>query len=338
MTRPKIVLWRPMYDSSGQELLADAGAAVTVVDSPDATDVIAALPGALALWVRTPERVTREVLQSGDALVVVSTSGFGTDNIDLQAATERGILVVNHPGFGRVPVAEHTVMMLLAAAKRLTWGDAATRDASAWTQRSDLGIFELEGKTVGIVGLGFIGSEVARKLRQAFRCRVICYDPYADPRIAPLADVEMAQDLPTLLGQSGLLCLCAELTDETRDLIGAEELAMLPRGAIVVNTARGRILDLDALVDALDTGQLRAAGLDVAYPEPLPPGHPILSRPDVILSPHTAGMSEETAARLAQSAADQILAALGGAMPAYPVNPEAWAGAASRRPVPRSAE
>lgn len=334
MPSPKIVLWRPMYDTRGHKLLEEGGASVTVVDDPDPKAVMAALPGAKALWVRTPERVTETVLEAASELVVVSTSGFGYDNVDIPAATKRGILVVNHCGFGRVSVSEHSLMMLLAVAKQLRWADAATRDGSGWESRSGIPIFELEGRTVGLLGLGYIGAELARKLTLAFRCRVLAYDPYVDPRIPPLVEVEMQPSLEALLKQSEFFCICAELTDATREMIGAKELAMLPKGAMVVNTARGRILRIDALLDALDSGHIAAAGLDVVYPEPLPPGHRLFQNPKVILTPHTAGMTVETAARVAQSAAEQILAAVSGEMPRFPLNAEAWQRPNARRPRP----
>ena len=197
-----------------------------------------------------PERVTAEILKSGTELVVVSTSGFGTDNIDIPAATERGILVVNHQGFGRVPVSEHTIMMMLAAAKQLVWGDRGVRDGSAWSNRSGLQISELEGKTVGIIGLGYIGSEIARKLKYGFNCRVLAYDPHVNPRIARLVDAQLVKDLHTMLPECQFLVLVPELTPEARGMIGAKELAALPKGAIVVNTGRGQVLDFDALNDA----------------------------------------------------------------------------------------
>lgn len=335
MTKPKVVLWRPMYDQIGHKLLADGGADVVVVDSPDAGQVKQALHGARALYVRTPERVTADVLEAGRDLVVVSTSGFGTDNIDLKAATAQGILVVNHPGFGRVPVAEHAIMLILAAAKQLVWGDKGARDGTAWAERTGQEFFELDGKTVGIVGLGFIGSELARKLRYGFRCRVLGYDPYVNPRLALVTDVEMQSSLPDMLKQCQVLVLVPELTDETRNMIGAKELGLLPKGAVVVNTGRGQVLDLAALAQALDSGHLFAAGLDVVYPEPLAAGHALLKHKKVVFSPHTAGMTRETTFRLAHSAADQIMTALKGDLPRYPVNPAAWQGAASRRPKGR---
>jgi D-3-phosphoglycerate dehydrogenase len=161
---------------------------------------------------------------------------------------------------------------------------------------------------------------------------VLAYDPYVNPRLANAAGVELRADLHAMLRECSVLCLCAELTDETRNMIGAKELAALPEGAIVVNAARGQLLDLDALAAALDSGHVAAAGLDVVYPEPLPPGHPLLGHPRAVLTPHTAGITAETTARLARSAADQILKALAGEMPKFPVNPEAWEGPKSRRP------
>jgi phosphoglycerate dehydrogenase-like enzyme len=332
MQRPKVLLWRPMYYPGGHKMLEERGMDVVVVDSSDPGEIKQALHGARALWVRTPERVTAEILDAGQDLALVSTSGFGTDNIAIDAATERGILVVNHRGFGRVPVSEHAILMVLAAAKRLVWGDQATRNGSAWATRSGLELFELEGKTVGIVGVGFIGSEIARKLKLGFHCRVVGYDPYVDARLARLADIEMMPRLRDLLKVSEILVLVPELTDETRNLIGADELSALPQGAIVVNVGRGQVLDLTALADALDRRHIRAAGLDVVFPEPLPAGHPLLGNPDVTFSPHIAGGTIEATIGLAKSAVDQIATALGGGFPASPVNRAAWEGPRSRRP------
>jgi len=322
-----------LHDPVGVRMLQEGGAAIEVVDSPDAAAIKAALGHARALYVRTPGQVTAAVLDAGPELVVVSTSGFGTDNIDIEAATARGILVVNHRGFGRVPVAEHTILLILAAVKGLVRADAAARDGSGWRGPVDAPAFELDGKCVGIVGLGHVGAELARKLRLGFRCRVLAYDPYVDPRLPLVTDVEMCAELDDLLAQAQVLCLVPALTEETRGLIGTRELARLPAGAVVVNTGRGRVLDLDALAAALDSGHLAAAGIDVFYPEPPPLDHPLFRHPRATLTPHIAGLSKETAQRSARSVAEQILAALGGEMPRFPVNPGAWQRPASRRPA-----
>ncbi len=332
MAKERVVLWRKMYHPEGHQMLAQAGLDVVIVDSPNADEIKQVLYGARALWVRTPERVTAEILDAGNDLVVVSTSGFGTDNIDIPAATERGILVVNHQGFGRVPVSEHTIMMMLASAKQLVWGDRGVRDGSAWSSRSGLQISELEGKTVGIVGLGYIGSEIARKLKFGFNCRVLAYDPYVNPRIVRLVDAQLVKDLYAMLPECQYLVLVPELTAEARGMIGAKELAALPKGAIVVNTGRGQVLDFDALNAALEDGHLFAAAIDAYFPEPLPAEHPLLQNPKVTLSPHIAGTTIEASLQLARSAADQILTALSGALPAFPINRAAWDGTKSRRP------
>jgi phosphoglycerate dehydrogenase-like enzyme len=223
-------------------------------------------------------------------------------------------------------------MMMLASAKQLVWGDRGVRDGSAWSSRSGLQISELEGKTVGIVGLGYIGSEIARKLKYGFNCRVLAYDPYVNPRVVRLVDARIVKDLHAMLPECQFLVLVPELTPETRGLIGAKELAALPKGAIVVNTGRGQVLDFDALNDALENGQLFAAAIDAYFPEPLPAEHPLLRNPKATLSPHIAGTTVEASLQLARSAADQILTALSGTLPAFPLNKVAWDGPKSRRP------
>ena len=165
-----------LYGDLVGAMVAEAGADVVIVDSTDVGEVKQALHGARALWVRTPERVTADVLDAGKALIAVSSSAFGTDNIDIPAATAHGIVAFNHRGFGRVPVSEHAVMLVLAAMKQLLWGDRAVRDGSAWGMRSNLSLGELDCSTVGIIGMGFVGSETARRLKYGFRCRVLGYD------------------------------------------------------------------------------------------------------------------------------------------------------------------
>lgn len=332
MAGPKVVLWRPMYNQIGHGLLTGGGARVVVVDSPDPDAVIAELGDARALWVRTPERVTPRMIDAAPELVCISTSGFGTDNIPIDAATQKGILCFNHLGFGRTPVAEHSLMFMLAVLKSLMWCDRSARDGSAWAVRTGQPVYELEGRTVGLLGLGYIGSDLAKKLRYGFNCRVLAYDPYVNARLVHAAGVELVKELPDLLRQSQVLCFAAELTHETRDMIGEKELRMLPKDAVVVNAARGAMLKIDDLVTVLDSGHLLGAGIDVTFPEPLPADHPLLKHPRVILSPHMAGITVEATERLAGSAADQIFTALRGELPPFALNREAWEGKASRRP------
>lgn len=332
MAKPKVVLWRPMYDQMGHKLFEEAGADVVVVDSTDAQAVMAELPDANAIWVRTPERITADMMNAAPQLAVISTSGFGTDNVDIAAATERGILVVNNLGFGRKPVSEHTIMLLLAVMNRLTWADAGARDGTAWSLRTNTDFRELQGSTIGLIGLGYVGSELARKLTAGFRCRVLAYDPYVNKRIPPSVGAEMAADLDTMLQQISVLCICAELTDETRNMISARELGLLQKGSVIINAARGQILDIDALSDALVSGHIFGAGIDVTYPEPLPSDHPIYERDNVIFTPHTAGLTRETATAQTRFSVEQVMTVLNGGEATFPVNPQAWQGKASRKP------
>lgn len=323
-----------MYDASGAEKLRQAGCRVTVVDGVTEDAVIEALGDARAMWVRYPQKVTARVLDAAPSLAIVSSSGFGTDNIDIEAATERGILVVNQRGFGRIPVSEHTVMFMLNLAHRFRWGDAAARDGSGWDKRAEYPTFDLDGKVVGILGLGHIGSELARKLKAAFNCTVLAYDPYVDPRIPFLCGATMVSSLAELLPKVRFLCLCPELTPETKNIVGAKELSLLPKDAFVVNASRGGVLDLEALLAALDAGHIAGAAVDVFQPEPLPQGHRLLSHPNVILTPHTAGLTVETNVRSTLSAIDQMLSAMRGDMPRFAKNPAAWEGPRSRRKRP----
>jgi phosphoglycerate dehydrogenase-like enzyme len=320
-----------MYDRSGMDQMKAAGHDVVVVDSSSLADLRPALAEADALWVRYPEKATADVLAAGPRLAIVSSSGFGTDNVDIPAATAAGILVVNQRGLGRIPVPEHAIMMLLACFRQLVANDAATREGSVWNRRSDLELYELEGKTIALLGLGFIGSELARKLRVAFNCRVLAYDPYVDARLVALSGAELFESLEAMLPLCDAFVLCPELTPETRKIISRRELALLRRGAYVVNTSRGGVLDLDAIDEALRSGHLAGAGIDVYDPEP-PLGHPILTNPRATLSSHTAGITREATARMTASAVEQILAALTGTMPRYPMNEDAWEGVRSRRP------
>jgi D-3-phosphoglycerate dehydrogenase / 2-oxoglutarate reductase len=221
---------------------------------------------------------------------------------------------------------------MLAVMNRLIWADSGTRDRSGWAGRTNMDFLELEGRSVGIVGFGYIGSELARKLREGFRCRVLGYDPHVNPRLPLLAGVETVETLDDLLKQVSVLCLCAELTDETRQLVSTRELALLPQRSVVINTARGQILDLDALSAALESGHVFGAGIDVTSPEPLPEDHPLFRQENVVMTPHVAGLTVETAEAQTRFSVKQVMTVLGGGEPTFPVNPEAWEGEASRRP------
>ena len=267
--------------------------------------------------------ITARVISAADALRLIVVCRGGPVNVNLDAATERGIPVCYTPARNAAATAEYTIGLLLAAMRRLAEGH---KDLTAGIWRGDFYAYseagtELEGKTAGLVGFGAVGRRVAAVLR-AFGAEVVVADPYVDP-----AEVEAvgatAVTFADLLPRAEVLSLHARLTPETRHLIGRDEIARLPAGAVLVNAARGGLLDQDALCDALDAGTLRAAALDVYDPEPPPSNSRLFSTPNLVLSPHLAGASRETAERAAAIAAAEVGRYLRGEPLHFVANPGA---------------
>ena len=267
--------------------------------------------------------ITERVIAAADRLRLVVVCRGGPVNVNLAAATARRIPVCFTPARNAAATAEYTIALLLAAMRRLGEGH---RDLSRGTWRGDFYAYadagqELEGKTVGLVGFGAVGSRVARVL-VAFGATVLVADPYADPAVVAAAGARLTT-LDDLLPQAQALSLHARVTPETRRLIDRAAIARLPRGAVLVNTARGELLDADALCDALEAGDLRAAALDVYDPEPPPPDSRLFHTPNLVLSPHIAGASRETAERAAAIAAHEVGRFLRGEPLAHVANPAA---------------
>ncbi len=267
--------------------------------------------------------VTQAVIRRARRLKAIGVCRGGPVNVNVEAATERGIPVLNSPGRNAAATAEFTVGLILAGMRRICLGDARMKEG-IW----DGGLYgfqecgeELEGKTAGIVGMGNVGRRVARLLR-GFGMRVLAHDPWVPPSAFSEAGAERV-DFPTLLKQSQILTLHARLTPETRGLIGKEELARLPRGAFVVNAARGGLLDYEALFESLERGHLSGAALDVYDPEPFPVNHPLLTHPRVVATPHIAGATRESALRGAEMVAEDLFRLMKGERPRHVVNPTA---------------
>ncbi|MGI9492501.1 MAG: NAD(P)-dependent oxidoreductase [Geminicoccaceae bacterium] len=265
-------------------------------------------------------RADADFLMRCPSLLVVSSSGSGVDTIDIEACTKAGVLVVNQAGGNAEAVAEHTLAMILSLLKRIGESDQKLR--RGWSAaRTDLIGRNLEGRTVGIIGIGYIGKRVAAICREVFSCRVLAFDPYVDPDEARNRGAEPV-DLTTLLKQAEIVTIHCPRTKDTMGMIGKAELAALPKGALLISTARGGIIDEAALKDALDSGHVAGAGLDVWDREPPPPDHPLLAFDTVIASPHTAGVTIDSRASVARYAATQLIDLLDGRKPARPVNPE----------------
>lgn len=274
------------------------------------------------------DRVDRAVLARCPRLRVIANVAVGYDNIDVEAASAMGIWVTNTPGVLHETVADFTFALLLAAARNVVSSERFARAGSwrTWSPTAFLGP-DVHGATLGIVGLGEIGAAVARRAR-GFAMRVL----YASRTRKPEREAELGlewRQLDELLPEADFVSVHVPLTGETYRLLDAERLGRMKRGAILVNTARGAVVDHDALVEALRGGQLGGAALDVTDPEPLPPDHPLWSFDNVVITPHIASASERTRARMAEMAAENVLAVLAGREPPNPVSPPD--GTAARR-------
>jgi D-3-phosphoglycerate dehydrogenase / 2-oxoglutarate reductase len=245
---------------------------------------------------------------------VICKQGVGFDSIDIQAAAKHGIPVLRTPGVNSEAVAEMAMALALSATRRVTECDKLLRAGAKIERPNILGV-EMWRKTVGVIGMGNIGSRVARKWQGAFDANVIYYDPYVDT-----SSLKKIQKLEDLLRQSDLVSIHVPLTDETRRMIGAPQLALMKKTAVLVNTSRGGIVDEAALYDALKGGRLFAAGLDVWEVEPPPKDAPLLSLPNVVGTPHSAGGTFETQERSSLQVAMQVVEVLQGKPPQNRVN------------------
>jgi len=265
-----------------------------------------ALVDAAALIVRSETKVTAELLAAAPKLRVVARAGIGTDNIDVEEATRRGIPVLTAPGANSTSAAEHALALMLALARRVPWAHASVAEGK-WERRAFEGT-ELRGKTLGILGLGRIGTMVA-KLAQAFGMNVVALDPYVVAAHALSLSVELLP-LETVLARADVISLHLALTDDTRHLLNTERLRAMKKTAVVVNTARGALIDDRALVRALQDGQIAGAALDVFETEPLPADSPLRGAPNLILTPHLGASTKEAQTRVAIEIAEAVRDAL----------------------------
>lgn len=315
----KVMIVQPIHESGADRLKQHFE--VKVASDPSVATVIREIGGVEGVVVRTAP-FTREIIEAAESLKVIARHGVGVDNIDVKAATERGILVVNTPEANAVSVAEHTVLAIGALAKRMLRMDKATR-ANRWEVRDEYRTIDLESKILGLVGIGRVGSMVARKVKGAFDMRVIAYDPFIKPEAAAAIGVTLVSDLAQLLGEADVVSLHTSLTPETRNLINSERLALMKPTAILVNFSRGEVVDEPALVEALRSGMIAGAALDVFQEEPPQPDNPLFALENVLLSPHSAALTAECVVRMATGAAQGVVDLLTGGRPRWAVNPEA---------------
>jgi D-3-phosphoglycerate dehydrogenase / 2-oxoglutarate reductase len=270
-----------------------------------------------ALVVRSETKVTAEVLEAAPRLRVVGRAGVGVDNIDIEAATRHGVLVLNAPTGNTIAATEHVIAMMLALARNLPAADRSLR-AGLWERSRFTGI-ELRDKTLGVLGLGKIGSEVARIAREGLHMRVLAHDPLVTSDRAKQVGAELC-DFETLLSESDFLTVHVPMTDATRGVIGAAELKRMRKGARLINVARGGIINEQALADAIIDGHIAGAAIDVFTKEPPEPTNPLLQLEQVVVTPHLGASTREAQVNVAFDVADQIVEYLAGGTPRYAVN------------------
>jgi D-3-phosphoglycerate dehydrogenase / 2-oxoglutarate reductase len=290
------------------ESLVRAGFSIEYVANMPRETILSRLPEFDALITRSRTKVDLELLEHGPKLRVIGRGGVGVDNIDLEGASRRGILVLNAPEANTVSAAELAITLMLAASRGVARSDKQIRKGT-W-DRKFLGR-EVKEKTIGIVGLGRIGTIVANRA-MGMKMNVVAFDPYIPDRRFELLGVTRAHTLPELLRQSDVVTVHTPLTDETLDMIGAKELEMLPRGAIAINAARGGIINEAALAAALEDGHLFAAGIDVFITEPPAPDHPLMGRDDVVMTAHLGANTLEAQDRVGSEILERVCAALQG--------------------------
>lgn len=314
----KILITDPIEESC-VNILKDEGFEVDLKPGLSRDEIKKIINDYVALIVRSGTKVTSDIINEAVNLKIIGRAGVGVDNIDVETATRRGIIVMNTPGGNTISTAEHTMSLILALARNIP---QACNDLKAgnWNRKKFMGV-ELYGKTIGIIGLGRIGREVAIRCK-AFGMNVIGYDPVLSADVAAKIGVELVSSLDEIYRRSDFITVHVPLNDETRGMIGREELAGCKRGVRIINCARGGIVDEDALLEALESGQVAGAALDVFSEEPPPKGHPLIQHPRVIVTPHLGAATEEAQEKVAIQIAHQIADALKGRAIVGAVNAE----------------
>ncbi|AMQ18548.1 D-2-hydroxyacid dehydrogenase [Thermococcus peptonophilus] len=303
----KVLVAAPLHEKA-IEVLKKAGFEVIYEEYPDEDRLVELVKDVDAIIVRSKPKVTRKVIEAAPKLKVIGRAGVGLDNIDLKAAEERGIKVVNSPGASSRSVAELAIGLVFAVARKIAFADRKMREG-VWAKKQCMGI-ELEGKTIGVVGFGRIGYQVA-KIANALGMNVLLYDPYPNEERAKEVGGKFVP-LEELLRESDVVTLHVPLVETTYHLINEERLKLMKPTAILINAARGAVVDTDALVKALQEGWIAGAGLDVFEEEPLPKDHPLTKLDNVVLTPHIGASTVEAQMRAGVEVAEKIVEALKG--------------------------
>jgi D-3-phosphoglycerate dehydrogenase / 2-oxoglutarate reductase len=313
-TAPRILVCDPIAED-GVLALQREGAEVDVRTGLPAEELRKIVDGYEALVVRSETKVTREIIEASSTLQVVGRAGIGVDNIDLRAATEKGVVVVNAPTGNVISAAEHAIALMLSLSRHIPEANASLRSGK-WERGRFQGI-EVRGKTLGVIGLGQVGSEVARRAR-GLEMRVLAHDPFVPEERARVMGAELVP-LEDLIRESDFITVHTTLSESTKSLLGEDELRSMKPSARVINTARGGIIDETALKKALDEGWIAGAAVDVFEKEPVT-DHPLFEAQNLVVTPHLGASTAEAQERVAVDVAEQIMAVLDGQPARYAVN------------------
>jgi D-3-phosphoglycerate dehydrogenase len=319
MAEFKVVVTDDRYGNYDEEnaVLKEIGVAVEVHDLGDEAETTRVLKDADGILLNL-HRLPASVIGELERCRVISRYGVGYDNVSVEAATAKGIWVARVPDYCLEDVSDQAMALLLGCVRKVAYKDRRIREG-AWNLHREQPSYRIAGKTLGLLGYGAIARTLHRKLSGFALGRVLVFDPYLDPKKIGENGAE-AVNLRTLLKSSDYISIHAPLSDETRGMIGSRELSLMKKGAILVNTSRGPLVQENALAEALAEGRIAAAGLDVFETEPLPQDSPLRSLDNVILSDHAGWYSEESVSELKTKAAENVLAVLKGGRPVYPVN------------------
>ena len=312
------ILLSEAIDESGVRLF-DNRAEVIVCPEPTEQAIAGLIGDADALIIRTAGKVTRQIIKQAGRLKVISRTGGGLNNVDIQAATDHNIVVCGVKGPQDRMVAEHAVTLMGALAKQLFYLHAQVSKGN-FASRKEYRPAGLAGKRVGLIGLGRIGRIVGDICARAFLMEVWAYDPFVTPETLESTDIVLKDDITEVIGTADFLSLHVPLTEETRGLLGSAQFDLMKSTAFVINTSRGEVMQETALVDALNNKKIAGAGLDVFENEPPDVNNPLFEMQNVIATPHSAALTKEVVAQLAKSSAENVLNVLAGKPPSYSPN------------------
>lgn len=318
MARRKVIVPETMHPV-GVEILQREADVISLAEQPG-KPLHKFTTEAHAIIVRLGE-IDRELLEQAKNLMIIAKHGVGYDNIDIEAATQKKVVVINTPQDNAESVAEHNLGLMLSINKKIALADRSIRLGKPKSREELVGV-ELKDKTLGLIGVGRIGSTLAAQCRAAFGMDVMAYDPYVSREKASQLGISKVEKLDDMLRDTDYVVICVPLTKGTANLIGARELSLMKQDAFLINSSRGGIVDEAALYDHLSEGRIAGAALDVFLKEPPSLDHPLFSLENFIGTPHIAGGTHEAMRRMATTCAEEILRVFRGQRPKFPVNPQ----------------